>query len=310
MALNTTSESDPTFMKPCLRFELNLNIEHNSSYESGLITGIVLCILLGIFATLSNLSAIYTILKTSSLHRPSNVLIVGLAISDFFAGIIAYPCLVALQLSDLLQDITKFCALAKALWFTLMILVSVSLLTLTAVALDRFLALHYHMRYCQYVTNKGVAVVLVFIWSYSCLAGVLLVYLNREDTLRAHFIVLFVASLMDIYFLLKIYKTAYRHSRQIQVQHQSVQPSSNLSQVRKSLNVMYFIIVAFVICYLPYVICSGAIGVSSESSGVLVIIYTIAEGLILLNSCINPVIYYWRIEEFRNATRIVFKCIR
>lgn len=147
MALNTTQGSYHNFTKPCLLFQSNrINLEDNSLYELGLMIGIALCILLGMFSMLSNLSAIYTILKTSSLHKPSNILIVGLAITDFFSGIIAYPCLAILQLTDLLHDIPKFCTLVKIYWFTSMILASVSVLTLTTVTSDRFLALHYHMR--------------------------------------------------------------------------------------------------------------------------------------------------------------------
>lgn len=163
----------------------------------------------------------------------------------------------------------------------------------------------FSFRYHEFVTIKRVCVVLAFVWFYSLIAGALLVLVNRDAILKAHFIVLSVASLMDIYFLLKIYKTAHRHSTQIQAQQQSTQPNSNTSQMKKSLKAMYLIIAAFVLCYLPYVICSGVMAAASRLSEVLMISYRITEGLILLNSCINPMIYYWRIEEFRNATRIV-----
>ena len=92
--------------------------------------------------------------KETSLHAPSKLLYRNLAITELCVGIIADPLAVTYWTSVIKErrDICYYAYLAENL--TGHTLCSVSLLTLTAISVDRPLALFLGLRYRQVVTLK------------------------------------------------------------------------------------------------------------------------------------------------------------
>ena len=107
-----------------------------------------------------------------------------------------------------------------------------------------------------------------------------------------------------MYFLLRVHLTVKRHSREIESQRpRDIQEPFNLPRIKKSVKVMYLVVGAFAIFYLPYIGCVGALAIKGMQDTTIVLAYRITESIVLLNSLINPSIYYWRIQELRNATK-------
>ncbi|XP_020906135.1 melanocortin receptor 4 [Exaiptasia diaphana] len=261
---------------------------------------IVVNALASVFVILSNFTAMYTIVRTPALHSPSNVFILGLAMSDFAVGTIAQPALITIQASAIKNNSVYFCNAVKVFEFVGWTLASVSLLTLTALTADRFLAIHFHLRYQEFVTNRRVGIVLVIIWLYGLLSGSLKIIIGK-GILILHVIVLVPVAIMNVNFLLKIHLTVRRHSAEIEALQQTAQ--LNMPRMKKSVKVTYLVVAAFASFYLPYICCAGAIAIKGKETSDIVLAYRITESLVLLNSLVNPMIYYWRIEELRNATR-------
>lgn len=271
---------------------------NSSTYEIVTTALIVANALACIIVIVSNFIAIYTIVRTPSLHTPSNLFIFGLALSDFTVGLIAQPALITAQVSDIKKDYTFFCDAIEVFEFTGWALASVSLLTLTALTADRFLAIHFHLRYQEYVTNKRVGIVLAFIWFYGILSGALKRHIGIK-VLILHVIVLVPIVIANFYFLAKIYLTVKRHSAQIQ----DTQQGLNMPRIKKSVKAMYLIVGAFAIFYLPYIGCVAAVAVAGTQPSGILLAYRITESIVLLNSLVNPLIYYWRIEGLRSAAK-------
>ena len=112
----------------------------------------------GIFAFLSNLAIIVTVVKTPSLQRPSNILLCSLATSDCLVGLVAQPLFVtwwmhiqrAQDYSCLyLQPLTLAARIAR------MFPVGLSLTNLTVISLDRCYALSWPLSYRAKVTKRG-----------------------------------------------------------------------------------------------------------------------------------------------------------
>ena len=112
----------------------------------------------GIFAFLSNLTIIITVLKTPSLQRPSNILLCSLATSDCLVGLVAQPLFVTWlfviqRVEDYsclyLQQLTLAALIAR------MFPTALSLANLTAVSLDRCYALCRPFAYRAKVTKRG-----------------------------------------------------------------------------------------------------------------------------------------------------------
>ena len=112
----------------------------------------------GIFAFLSNLAIIVTVVKTPSLQRPSNILLCSLATLDCLVGLVAQPLFVTWwmhiqRVEDYsclyLQQLTLAALIAR------MFPTGLSLANLTVVSLDRCYALCRPFAYRAKVTKRG-----------------------------------------------------------------------------------------------------------------------------------------------------------
>ena len=115
-------------------------------------SGIVL-VLTSISAVVGNSLVLASIWRTPSLHSPSNVLIVGLAVSDLCVGLLVEPAAFVYQLAQSnVMSALVFCYAAVLVWSSGNLLTLASLITITAISLDFYLALHLHLRYKELVT--------------------------------------------------------------------------------------------------------------------------------------------------------------
>ena len=102
--------------------------------------------------------------KESSLQPPSKLLFRNLAITDLCVGIIAEPLAVTYWISAV-NERWNICRFAAAASFIISyLLCSVSLFTLTAISVDRLLALMLGLRYRPTVTLKRTYVTVIVFW--------------------------------------------------------------------------------------------------------------------------------------------------
>lgn len=270
-------------------------------YEYVLLLILILNSVTAVFVACSNFLVIYVIAMTRSLHSPSYVIILGLAISDLSVGVLSQPSFSAIQYYELIERSEPYCVAAVVYQFSGWALASISLLTLTALTADRFIALHIHLRYKQLVTCQRTIVVLVLIWIYGTLGGVFRLS-TTDDVFRNYIIILTIACALNLIFLCLINRTVRRHSAQINALHAGANHAMNI-RMKKSVNVMYYVIGTFVVCYCPYISCLLAVAIIKDWTQTIRIFFRIGEYFVLLNSLLNPVIYCWRIQEIRSATR-------
>ena len=147
----TGLEKQTTLSNPLERYcapELAEGIQHQ------LVCLIVLNIFLSICAFLGNSVILVALHKKLSLHTPSKLLLRCLSVSDLCVGLIAEPAIVVYWTSLVFEGNTTCRYSALISHITGYILGSVSLLTLTAISIDRLLALILGLRYKQIVTLK------------------------------------------------------------------------------------------------------------------------------------------------------------
>ena len=90
------------------------------------------------------------ILRTPSLRSPSSIFLCSLAVSDFLVGLVVQPAYIA---NELIAN-EPGSSLSHAGSLLSLSVRGVSLCTMTAISVDRFLAIHYHMRHPNMVTEK------------------------------------------------------------------------------------------------------------------------------------------------------------
>ena len=145
-------------------------------------------IFLSILATLGNSLILVALHKVSSLRPPSKVLYRCLATTDFFIGLITQP-LYATYWMSLVHEHWSLCRYSNyATGVTGYVLCLVSLLTLTAISVDRLLALLLRLRYKEIVTLRRTYIILAIFWFVSLFAGVFSL-LNYTITIWCSFII-------------------------------------------------------------------------------------------------------------------------
>ena len=132
-------------------------------------------------ALLGNFIVVYSFWIASSMSRSSKLLLLNLAASDLCVGFLVHPLNAATMAeisslamsSDFDQSMALLCPLVKTSLFFAIFFGGVSLLTVAAISIDRYLALSLHLRYAQLVTPRRVGVAIVAIWVASFMGALL-----------------------------------------------------------------------------------------------------------------------------------------
>jgi len=250
-----------------------------------------------------NIVSIHAIRKTSSLPKTLKTLLLSLAVSDVSVGLLVQPFYISL-LIKLSQENTPGCDTYKAFYFIGHLISLASFLGVLAVSVDRFLAIHLHLRYQELVTHKRVVAVVISIWVLSVFVSFLLFWvpLDIYSLIIASIAVAGLVVTTMIY--IRIYLAALRHKNQIQVlQVQQVTQANeiaNFASLMKSAIGIFYVYLAFLICYLPYVIGLAVFEIVG-SSITLKKLYFSFMTIVYLNSSLNPVIYCWTMRHIRCA---------
>ena len=146
----------------------------------------VLHLAFSVVATLGNLLVIRALFNASSIPATVKKLFLSLAFSDLTVGL--FPQLMSGVISAVVlkmasseeNTFTLFCPTVLTVhYYLLFLLGAASFLTVTAIAIDRLLAVSLHLRYQELVTSKRVITVLVFLWLTSCITAFIYVFLPK-----------------------------------------------------------------------------------------------------------------------------------
>ena len=268
----------------------------------------VLNIFLSITAFLGNTLILAALHKESSLHPPSKLLFRSLATTDLCVGIIAKPLAVTYWMS-VVNERWNICSYAlTGSVITGYMLCSVSLLTLTAISVDRLLALLLGLRYRLVVTLKRSYVTVIVVWVVSIVRSSVFFW-NNIASMWNIYILIPPCLVISIYSYTKIYLTLRHHQNQIQNNAQGQQSQTshlNIARYRKAVSSALWLQLTLVVCYLPHGIVAPLTTHSGQSSSdYLARQYT--STLVFLNSSINPILYCWKIRDVRQAAKDTVK---
>ena len=274
------------------------------------ITKLICCVanvVLSLTAFGGNFLALGAIWKTPSLHSPTNVLFFGLALSDFGVGFIVQPLYVGGLVMSLRKhpiDFIMFYYWLQAFF------VCTTVLTLTAVACDRFLAIFLHLRYQAAVTLKRTKFALCAIWITSTLYASTIIWAHYiYQKLTVTLISIFIITNTSFYFMIQ--RVVQRHQVQIQKQaHINMQCQGNralnVTRYKKSVTNLLVLYILLILCYAPY-LCTRVAIISSIRAAGHEIALNVVITLVYVNSSMNPVFYFWRMSELRTAMKQFLK---
>ena len=263
-------------------------------------------------AAFGNILVIRALWKASSMPANIKKFFLSLAVSDLAVGLFAHLMLAVVfriaadggHIFDLLcPTILTVC------YFSLSLFGFASFLNVTAIAVDRLLAITLHLRYRELVTSKRVILALVSVWLTSSGAAFLSVSLNTHNALMVVVIVGFLGILLTTVAYVRIYRVVRYHQNQIhiQLQQQNAQAMELFREKKSAFNTVYFYVI-FVACYLPK-FCSTILLTTDDTQITFWLANYVTCFYVLLNSSLNPVVYCWRYREIRQIMKSTVKKI-
>ena len=248
--------------------------------------------------------------KTSSINRVSNALLYSLALSDFMVGLVVQPSHVIYCIYGVIGGPQVRCYSRIVFQYTSDYFIAISFLTIVAISLDRYLTLCHRLTYRSVMTPGKIRGAIIFVWII-CLSFPLGRLASPSTPMILSSVVFIVFLVIPSVVVYKIYRFLKQHQLQLSSQQtvDSKQVSSfNVSQYKRSVITLILVYLALFLCFLPSVGVTTA-WVTSDLPGKLRLIRVGNFSLtaLMLNSSINPFLYYWRIPEVRKLKGDLFK---
>ena len=279
--------------------DLICSLELTPGVHTQLIFISVLNSIFSVTAFLGNALILIALPKESSLHPPSKLLLRNLATTDLCVGLVSEPITVIYWMSQVNKkwNICRYAVIAQ--FITNYTLCGVSIGTLTAISVDRLLALLLGLRYRQLVTLKRTYVLVITLWIV-CLVVSAIRFWNRLLVLWCGIIVISFCLVISTFSYTKMFFTLRQHQNQIQdhVQQPNQTNRLNIERYKKAVSTAIWLQMTLVACYVPSCVVAASRPYSTRPSAW---IYT--GTLILLNSSLDPILYCWKIEEVRQAVK-------
>ena len=283
--------------------------------HSTLVVNCVLNSFLSSTAILLNIITIQALRKTPSLSKPLKTLLLSLAVSDLGVGFLVQPTYVAVLVMKIKQnaDNGTYYTIFYAFYIQSFLFVFASFFGVFALTVDRFLAIHLHLRYQELVTHKRVVAVVSSAWVLSALIALLALKWIQVlcFILATIHIVCYIATGL---FYCKIYAVIRHQANQINALQQSAQNEdmANAARLRKTAVATFYVYLVFLACYLP-IFCTGAASLRvHRETPLLSLLWKFSNTFVHLNSSLNPLIYCWKMRNIRqtvkNTLQGIFPC--
>ena len=262
-------------------------------------------IFLSITTFLGNSLILVALHKESCLHPPSRLLYRCLATTDLLVGLVVQPLHFTYWMSVVHEHWSLCYYAGEAAYTTGAALCGVSLLTMTAISVDRLIALLLGLRYKEIVTLKRIYIIIASFWVLCLVASLCTIFDQRITALYA-LILIPLSLFISLASCTKIFRTLRHHQAQVQdhIQQQPSQPNAlNMARYRKAVYSALWVELALVVCYTPRYIVGTVFIYSTKYPLHFVVTMEMATILVYFNSTLNPFLYCWKISEVRRSMK-------
>ncbi|XP_014207091.1 adenosine receptor A2a-like [Copidosoma floridanum] len=254
-------------------------------------------------------------LNRSLFDEVSSHLIVNLTIADLFIGL-AYLHMVVIFLTN---PANKYACLVcvSCMHFA----ITASFYATLAIAINRYVAIVYPLKYTKYVARRMVNAMIVASWCAAVLISSVLLYWNNYDPEKGnckdavpklYYEVIWTPNFMVTWFsifvlYLEIAKATRAHMERSKARSRGTTEGNNTSD--KSSNLVFLFLGCFTICWLPHVV-TRLLKLSlhlDDRSTTMIIVNQTSVLMAMSNGVINPLIYAWKTPAYREAYQRVFK---
>ncbi|XP_046730116.1 trace amine-associated receptor 13c-like [Silurus meridionalis] len=269
-----------------------------------------------------NLLVIISVLHFKQLHTPTNMLVLSLAVTDFFVGALAMPPMLIWIIERCWIFGRGYCTM---LWLIGFFLTNLSIYNVALIAVDRYFALSYPFFYMNRVSVRFTCIVIISDWCLQVVYILVFMYFSGNFTNSImcpgecflllnevwaviDLVLTFIFPLSAIIILYtRVFMIVKKHATAIRELNNHTRPqtqkitSHSMKSERKAAKVLSILVVVFLACLLPYFIYSllgGVIEIQEEIFHKLMIVISV-------NSTINPIIYALFYPWFRKCVKLI-----
>ena len=250
-----------------------------------------------------NIVTLYAVRKSSSVPKTLRTLMLSLAVSDIVVGVFVQPLFTSF-LVTWLQMTNPSCGAYNMMGSAIRSLLMSSHLSVMALSVDRFLAVHLHLRYKELVIHRRVVAVVISIWVFCTLLSPMMHWVSTSTRSITKVVFLLIPFLLMILINIRIHFIVRRHK--FQIQSLQLQEAGQCSEVKrlavslKSAVCILYVYLIFSVLYLPLLSSMIAMKINGPNStyrslNVLTLL------LVFLNSTLNPLIYCWKMRHIRHS---------
>ena len=275
----------------------------------------VLNICLAIATILLNSTTIVACMKSRILKcKMAYFMVMMLSFNDLIVGLTSNVLFAAILFKEYGSKSSE-CLLNRIQIFLLLLFSGCSFKTLVVMSWERYAAICHPLYHRTKVTRKRLMKCLIFLWFFAIVGTVLS---SLFQTFFNYVIIPELAAFITflLYVYIKIYlANSTKSSINITEGRQDADLNNRLrDQQRKAMlntklaKSCFLAVISFVICYLPSGITTSGAFKFQKDLGVLVLVW--AKTLILLNSSLNSIVFFWRSKPLREEAYAVVKCNR
>nr|XP_054764930.1 tyramine receptor 1-like [Lytechinus pictus] len=303
--------------------------------HSQIIGFFVFDIIIAVVILVGNTLVVLSVARTPSLRSQNNIFLASLAVVDFLLAIVCIPLDIIVGLG-FKPDVTSWACLSLSVVIATMVFLTI--LHITVVAFDRFLAITSPFTYQQRMTNGRVACLIAGIWLITLvLSSTAFAWNNVPDfhdtacdllyiqgkgyRVMIVMLIMIVPTTLMSYWYYRIYRVARSHRRRIAALERVLESkvfarakyATSLKKDLKAAVTLMLVFGLFIIGWLPAsLITIIDVLVPDVRLDEIYIYELICFKIAFSNSAINPIIYAARNRDFRRAFArqlgLVFRC--
>ncbi|XP_035770513.1 trace amine-associated receptor 13c-like [Neolamprologus brichardi] len=254
-----------------------------------------------------NLLVIISVSHFRQLHTPSNILLLSLAVSDFFVGLLLLPLEIFRKTSCwVLGD--RMCS---AYWYLTSNIICASIGNIVLISVDRYVAICDPLHYPSRITLAKVKLSVCLCWFYAFFYSnlytkdIMIEPSSSNIAIVVDLILFFFVPVTVIIVLyMRVFVVAVSQARAMRSHVTALTLQRSLNQTNKSelkaARTLGILVVVFLACFSPlycYSLVDENAIIDPAASFVVIIFY--------INSCLNPLIYALFYPWFRNAVKLI-----
>nr|XP_058957130.1 beta-2 adrenergic receptor-like [Pocillopora verrucosa] len=294
----------------------NSSEEHLSTAASIVLS--VWLSLSGLAAVTGNVVVLWLFYKHESLRTISNRFLASLSVADVFVGLVIDPYWIVIRCWNSRRVQRKLVMITKMLWIHT---TAATTLNSCCVSIDRFTAIRFPFRYQDILTKRRCLAVIILVWFISLSLSFPILFFQPGKDRKGLFVsitcTMFLAPLLVVSFCyIIIFKVARKQFGRILAAKKLPDSSENIrarvTQNLKAIKTVGFVLSACIITWMPSVVLQLVKFYYMEEEKrcrlrkLTFVVSPWVEAIAFTSSAINPLIYYFRNSDFRQAFRRTF----